>query len=66
MKDRVFQLRDGWYCMVDGRTFGTWVSRAIAVAGMRVEQRRLAKRQDRMLTRPQWNEIVSDFCGNPT
>lgn len=43
MKDRVFQLQDGWYCTVEGRTFGTWMCREYAIAGMAVEQRRAAK-----------------------
>lgn len=61
-KDRVFHLKDGWYCMVNGQTFGTWATKAIAKAGMEVEQRRAAKRQERRLTQEQWDNIVADYC----
>lgn len=43
--DQVFALRDGFYCLVDGRVFGTWETLAIAKAGMEVEQRRAAVRK---------------------
>jgi hypothetical protein len=44
-KDQVFFLKDGFYCLVDGRVFGTWETKAIAEAGMEVEQRRAARRK---------------------
>lgn len=46
-RDQVFQLKDGWYCMVRGQTFGAWACREYATAGMRVEQRRAGLREIR-------------------
>ena len=43
-KDRVYQLQDGWYCVIDGRTFGPWACREYAKAGMETERRRAARR----------------------
>jgi hypothetical protein len=43
--DHVFHSDGWWYCIVDGRVFGAWVSRAIALAGMKVEQRRAERRR---------------------
>lgn len=63
MKDRVFQMRDGWYCMVGGKTFGAWALRGYSVAGMQVEQRRLAAREREILTKAQWDETIKEFCG---
>ena len=40
--DQAFALRDGFYCIVNGRVFGTWDTLAIAEAGMKVEQRQHA------------------------
>lgn len=45
--DQVFALRDGFYCIVDGRTYGTWDTKAIAEAGMQVERRRADARKAR-------------------
>lgn len=45
--DQVFCLHDGFYCIVRGRTFGTWKTREIAEAGMAVEQRRAIARDER-------------------
>ena len=39
-KDKVIEKDDGWYCVVGGREHGSWRSRAEAVGGMQVEQRR--------------------------
>jgi hypothetical protein len=44
VKDQAFALKDGFYCMVKGKTFGAWDSLALAKAGMEVEQRRAADR----------------------
>jgi hypothetical protein len=44
VKDQVFALRDGFYCIVDGRVFGAWDTLALAKGGMAVEQRRAATR----------------------
>lgn len=44
-KDRVFRLFDGFYCFVAGRTFGPWPMAQYAKAGLRVEQRRAARRK---------------------
>lgn len=41
--DKVFQMRDGWYCIVAGKVFGTWACREYALAGMRTEQLRYKK-----------------------
>jgi hypothetical protein len=57
--DRVFRNGDGWDCIVNGRVFGTWATKAIAKAGMEVEQRRARARADRGLTQEQWDEIVA-------
>jgi len=61
MKDRVFQLRDGWYCAVDGKTYGTWMSKAIAKAGMQVEQRRLAARTVPTLSSEQLADLTQNM-----
>jgi hypothetical protein len=44
VKDQVFRLMDGFYCIVDGRTYGTWETKELAEAGMQVEQRRAKAR----------------------
>lgn len=38
--DQVFRLKDGFYCMVSGRVFGTWDTKELAEVGLLVEQRR--------------------------
>ncbi len=38
--DRIIETAEGYNCIVNGRIFGTWRSRAEAVAGMATEQRR--------------------------
>jgi len=43
-RDHVFQLHDGWYCIVGGKVFGAWECRGYAVAGLKTEQRRRLKR----------------------
>jgi hypothetical protein len=43
MSDRVFQTDDGWFCAVNGKTYGSWATRSIALAGMQVEQARVKK-----------------------
>jgi hypothetical protein len=45
--DQVFALKDGFYCIVDGEIYGTWETRAIAEAGMQVEQRRTEARKQK-------------------
>jgi hypothetical protein len=45
VEDQTFALRDGHYCIVDGRVFGTWPDQECAVIGMLVEQRRAAARK---------------------
>jgi hypothetical protein len=45
-RDRIFETADGWYCVVNGMVHGTWANRALAVAGMKVEQAR-ARERDR-------------------
>jgi hypothetical protein len=44
IKDQTFALRDGHYCVVNGKIFGTWETEALAKAGMAVEQRRAEKK----------------------
>jgi hypothetical protein len=41
-RDRVVETASGFDCIVAGRQFGTWATRAMARAGMAVEQRRAA------------------------
>ncbi len=51
-KDQVYAMRDGFYCIVSGRTFGPWPFHQYAVAGMRTEQRRAERRgtvEDQMI-----------------
>lgn len=38
--DRVVETTDGFDCIVEGRRFGTWATRPLARAGMKVEQER--------------------------
>jgi hypothetical protein len=45
--DQVFRLQDGFYCIVDGRTFGTWETKELAEAGMAVERQRADARKAR-------------------
>jgi len=45
VKDQAFALRDGFYCIVDGKVFGTWDTLALTKAGMAVEQRRADARK---------------------
>lgn len=45
--NQVYRLRDGWYCMVDGREFGTWPDEGSARAGLATETRRAQHRRDR-------------------
>lgn len=40
----VFQDREGWHAMVNGRVYGTWELKAYAEAGLQVEQRRLSEK----------------------
>ncbi len=44
IRDQVFAMRDGWRCFVNGNEFGPWRSKAEAILGMEVEQRRAATR----------------------
>lgn len=44
--DRIVKTADGYDCIVDGRRFGTWRSRAEATAGMVTERRRAAEREE--------------------
>ena len=44
-RDRVMQVGELWYCVVNGQAFGGWVSRALAEAGMKVEQSRALRRE---------------------
>lgn len=44
-KDHVFEKPEGWYAAVNGNVYGTWRSRAEALGGMEVEQRRAATRE---------------------
>jgi len=60
MKDRVFETSEGWCCTVGGETHGTWMSKAIAKAGMQVEQRRIAARAATPLS----NEQLADLTQN--
>jgi len=43
--DRVVEVDQGFDCIVQGRTFGTWATRELAKAGMRVEQDRANQRK---------------------
>ena len=45
MSNQVFYLHDGWYAIVNGRTFGTWDNKGAALAGLAVEERRAAARE---------------------
>ena len=42
--DHVFQRAGWWYVMVDYKVHGAWRSKAEAIGGLQVEQRRAAKR----------------------
>lgn len=42
--DHVFEKPEGWYATVNGNVYGYWRSRAEAIAGMEVEQRRAANK----------------------
>ena len=42
--DRVIETPDGFDCIVGGRQFGTWATRAMARGAMRVEQDRALRR----------------------
>ena len=42
--DRIIETQDGYDVIVDGKTYGTWRSKAEAAAGLHVEQRRAAAR----------------------
>lgn len=64
LKDHVYQMRAGWYCVVSGREYGPWAMREYAVAGMQVEQRRASRRKARILTQEQWGAIVADACAS--
>lgn len=44
MARKVIERDDGFYCVVNGREFGAWRSRAEALAGYEVERRRAADR----------------------
>lgn len=43
--DSVYEAKDGWYCTVDGREYGSWINKGAAKAGMLVEQRRAENRR---------------------
>lgn len=43
--DEVYRLHEGWYCIVDGREYGPWLNKGLALAGMATEQRRAEKRR---------------------
>jgi hypothetical protein len=59
--DRVFRDKESgmWRCIVNGKVYGDWSDRAIAKAGMRVEQQRATAR-DAMAAR----ERTLDFERN--
>ena len=44
--DRIIETADGFDVVVNGRTFGTWRSRAEAAGGLAVERRREADRRE--------------------
>ena len=48
VQDHIFRVGSGgWYCYVNGKTFGPWQLREYALAGMQTEQRRAeAKKQE--------------------
>jgi len=48
VQDQVFQLREGWFCVVANRIHGTWADRGAALAGLATEQRRELARQGRL------------------
>lgn len=50
LQDQVFALRDGFSCIVAGRTFGPWRMRQYAEAGMATEQRRVRDLVHRILS----------------
>ena len=54
--DRIIETEQGYDCVVEDRRFGTWATRAAAVAGMAVEQDRASRR--RVLTPETWNELL--------
>lgn len=44
MTDQVFRLREGWFAIVRGQSFGPWPMRGYALAGLQTEQRRAERR----------------------
>lgn len=45
--DGVLCDKDGWWCIVDDRTFGPWPYQSLAIAGMATEQRRAERRRQK-------------------
>jgi hypothetical protein len=43
-RDHVFQTREGWFCIVANKVYGTWACREYAQAGMQTEQNRWARK----------------------
>jgi hypothetical protein len=55
--DQVFIMGGVYWCSVDGRTYGTWERKEYALAGMQVEQRRVAEKKAAELhnqNSPEW------------
>ena len=48
--DRIIETQDGYDVIVDGKTYGTWRSKAEASGGLQVEQRRAAARAAKALS----------------
>jgi hypothetical protein len=44
----VIETEHGFYCIVKGRRFGAWRSRAEAVLGLQIEERRAAEKDARL------------------
>jgi hypothetical protein len=46
-EDQVFALHDGFYCIVDGHTYGPWPMVEYARAGLETEKRRARRRREK-------------------
>lgn len=44
-RDRVTEDEDGFYAVVNGITYGTWATKGAALAGLKTEQERAARKQ---------------------
>jgi hypothetical protein len=52
-----------YWCIVDGRTYGSWDCKEYALAGMQVEQRRAAERKAAQVHNQNCSEYVNLLLG---